>query len=705
VNRLAPLALAGAVLAACAAPKPPSAPPPLAAVAPRYAPPPAAPGIDLAIVKASVDPCTDFYEYACGGWIEKTEMPADQSRWVRSFNVMREQNKAKLHALLDGAAAGKADPQDRYGQGVADLYAGCMDEGAIEKTGLQQLQAAWKAVEAARDPRSLASLLGRLHLETIPLVGGAFPVRTPSFFGIGSTQDSKDSTQVIGGIYQTGLSLPDRDYYTKTDEKSAVIRKDFLAHVAKQLQAAGVAPREAAAQAQAILALETSLAESHWTRVELRDPVRTYNRLDLAGLKKAAPRFDWDGYLGAVGLKGVTAFDVSTPRLIERLETVLAKTPPASWRAYLRWHLLTDAAGVRALPRAMSDEAFWFKAHHFTGEKAQPERWKHCVDLVDGSMGHALGQAFVRRHFPGEAKEKALTLVKGIQATMGGRIAALPWMDDATRAKAQEKLAAIDNKIGYPDVWQSYDGLVIQRDAFYRSATAAAAFELRRQFAKIGKPVDRTEWGMSTPTVNAYYNAQLNEMVFPAGILQPPFYTQGANDAVNYGAAGLVVGHELTHGFDDEGRQFDAKGNLTDWWSKPVGEEFLRRAECVVKQYDAYPVIDEVKLNGRLTLGENLADLGGITLAYAAYQASRAGQLPEAPVGGYSAEQQLFLAHAQAWCAQIRPENARLRAATDPHSSARWRVNGPLSNVPEFAKAFQCKTGQPMVRADRCLVW
>jgi predicted metalloendopeptidase len=577
---------------------------------------------------------------------------------------------------------------------VADLYAACMDEPAIEKSGLAQLQAAWKRVEAAKDPRSLSRVLGRLHADTVP-----------GFFGISSTQDSKDSTLVIGGLYQAGLSLPDRDYYTKQDEKSAAIRKDYLAYVEKQLAAAGMGRKQAAADAKAILALETSLAESHWTRVELRDPVRTYNRLDLPGLKKSAPHFDWDGYLDTVGLKGVTAFDVSTPKMIERLETIVRKSPPQSWRAYLRWHLLTDAAGVRALPKAMSEEAFWFKAHHFTGEKAMPDRWKHCVGLVDASMGQALGQAFVRRHFPGQAKESALGLVRGIQASMGRRIAALAWMDDATRAKANEKLAAVDNKIGYPDVWQRYDGLTVRRDAFYPSATAAAAFELKRQLAKIGKPVDRTEWGMTTPTVNAYYNPQLNEMVFPAGILQPPFYTQGANDAVNYGAIGLVVGHELTHGFDDEGRQYDAKGNLTDWWSKAVGEEFVRRADCVVKQYDAYPVLDDVKLNGQLTLGENLADLGGLNLAYAAYQASRAGKLPEAPVGGYSAEQQLFLAHAQAWCAQIRPENARLRAATDPHSSARWRVNGPLSNVPEFAKAFQCKAGDPMVRADRCVIW
>ncbi len=700
MNRRTPLALAAAaaLVAGCATPKPPPpapAPPPPVAEAPKFAPAPALPGIDPAIVKPAVGACTDFYEYACGGWIEQTRIPDDQSRWVRSFNVMREENKAKLRAILDTAAAGQVDPQDRYGQAVADLYAGCMDEAAIEQGGLGALKAAWKRVDAVRNPKSLAAVLGKLHADSLSGV-----------FGITSTQDAKDSTLVVGYVHQYGvLSLPDRDYYTKQDEKSVAIRKDFLAHVERQLAAAGVPARQAAADAKTVLALETTLAEAHWTRVEMRDPTKLYNRLDLAGLKKAAPRFDWDGYLAAVGLKGVTAFDVTTPKAVAALDGLVKSVKPAGWRAYLRWRLLAEAAGVHALPKALSDEAFWFRARNFSGEKAMPERWKTCVELVDGGLGHALGHAFVRRHFGGDAKQKALSLVKGVQGAMGRSIDGLAWMDAPTKAKAAEKLGTVDNKIAYPDAWQSYDGVVVKRGDFLGSVVSVGAFEVRRQLAKIGKPVDRTEWGMSAPTVNAYYNPQLNEMVFPAGILQPPFYTQGANDAVNYGAIGFVVGHELTHGFDDEGRQFDAKGNLTDWWSKPVGEEFERRAECVVKQYDAYPVIEDVKLNGKLTLGENIADLGGLKLAFSAYQASRAGHLPEAPVAGFTAEQQFFLAAAQVWCTQIRPENARLRAATDPHSSAKWRVNGPLANLPEFAGAFQCKAGDPMVRADRCEIW
>jgi putative endopeptidase len=708
VNRRTSLVLAAALATACATskpPPPPPAPPPPVAEAPRFAPPPAAPGIDPAIVKPAVDPCADFYEYACGGWIERTPIPADQARWVRSFSVMREENKARLRAILDTAAAGQVDPEDRYGQAVADLYAGCMDEAAIERDGLRQLHAAWKRVDQVRDAKSLAATLGRLHLDAVA-IPNPFPARMNALFAIGSIQDSKDSTQVIGAISQFGtLSLPDRDYYTKQDGKSAAIRKDFLGHVARQLTAAGVPAERAAADAKAILALETKLAESHWTRVEARDPSKTYNRLDLAGLKRTAPRFDWDGYLAAVGLQGVTAFDVGTPKLVATIDGLVRSVKPAGWRTYLRWKLLSEAAAAGAVPRALADEAFWFKARNFTGEKEQPARWKTCVDFVDGNLGQALGQAFVRRHFAGDAKRNSQALVRAIQGAMARNLATLAWMDEPTRQKAAEKLGAMDNKIAYPDAWQGYEGLRVTRGDFYASARAAGAYELRRVLAKIGKPVDRTEWGMTTPTVNAYYDPQLNEMVFPAGILQPPFYTQGANDAVNFGAIGFVWGHELTHGFDDEGRKYDARGNLTDWWSRPVGEEFERRAECVVKQYDAYPVVDEVRLDGRLTLGENLADLGGLKLAFAAYQASRAGQRPEAPVAGYTAEQQFFLAAAQVWCTQIRPENARLRAATDPHSSARWRVNGPMSNLPEFAAAFQCRAGDAMVRADRCEVW
>jgi putative endopeptidase len=702
LNRAIPLA---ALALACATAKPPPAAPAVGQ-APGPAAPPAAPGIDLSIIDTAVSPCQDFYAYACGGWLRSTPLPGDQSRWVRSFNVMREENLARLRGVLDAAAAGKVDPEDRYGQQVADLYAGCMDLPAIENNGLAALRAEWRRLDEVNDPRGLAAALGRFHARSYgATLDDRDPERSIPLFGVGSTQDFKDSSKVIGGIAQAGLSLPDRDYYLKQDAKSAAIRKDFLAYVEKQLTAAGEPAAQAASEAKEILSLETAMAAAHWTRVEMRDPNRIYNRIDLSGLEKAAPHFDWKAYLGALGVSGVAAWTSTTPKALAGLDELVRKTPAEAWRAYLRWHLLVDAAALRSLPKAISEQAFWFRARHFSGEKAMPERWKHCVDLTDRLLGEALGQAFVRRFFAGGAKAKALSLVNGIQAAMGSRLDTLPWMDEATRAQAKQKLATVVNKIGYPERWKSYDGLALSRADFLGSAWAALAYEIRRDLDKIGKPLDRTEWGMTTPTVNAYYNPLLNEIVFPAGILQPPFYTQGANDAVNYGAIGLVVGHELTHGYDDEGRQFDARGNLADWWSKPVAAEFERRAQCVVKQYGGYPAIDDLKVNGELTLGENIADLGGLTLSLAAYRASRVGKLGEAPVGGYTADQQFFLAHAQAWCAQVSPENARLRVVNDPHSPPRWRVNGPLSSLPDFARAFHCSAGDPMLKAEGCEIW
>ena len=681
-----------AFLAACATPRAPEAPerpPPSSSAAA-----PASPGIDPSIVDRSVSPCVDFYAYACGGWARRTEIPADKERWVRSFDVMREENRERLHGLLDAAAAGKVDPGDRFGQKVADLYAACMDEDAAERSGLAWLREEWTRLDAVKGGADVAAAVGRMHAR------GAFPL-----FSVRATQDARDSSQVIGNLVQGGLSLPDRDYYVRKDDASEALRQDFLAHVARQFVLAGEPSASAAADASATLAVEASLAESAWTRVEMRDPIRVYNRVDLAGLRRAAPTFDWEGYLAALGATGVSSFNATTPRALARIDELVRTAPPATWRAYLRWHALAQAADLRALPRALSEEAFRFRARHFTGEKSMPVRWKHCVEVTDRLLGEALGQAFARRFFAPNARAKAASLIAGVQGAMQRRISTLGWMDDATRARAQEKLAAMSDKVGYPERWRDYGAVRVRRDAFLASALSASAFEMRRQIGLVGKPVDRGEWRMTAPTVNAYYSPPLNEIVLPAGILQPPFYTHGANDAVNFGAMGLVVGHEMTHGFDDQGRKYDARGNLADWWSPPVGAEFVRRASCVENQYSGYTAVDDVKVDGKLTLGENLADLGGLGLSLAAYRASRAGLPPEPPVAGYSPEQQFFLAHAQAWCAIVRPENARLRAVTDPHSPPRWRVNGPLSNLPEFAEAFRCNVGDPMVRSDRCQVW
>jgi len=701
LNRIAAITLVA--LAACrtatststptSTPTPPLAPaqalPPAPALA---ATPPAAAGIDLASIDPKASPCQDFYAFACGGWIARNEIPADKSRWG-SFGQLEERNAERLRVILEAAAA-RADPGDALTRKVGDYYAACMDEAAIERAGRADLGAGWRKLESVKDARSLAAAVGRLHAEGVQ-----------ALFGLASGQDLKDSTRVVAWVGQGGLSLPDRDYYLKDDARSAEIRRAYQAHLVRMLTLAGLAPVQALREAKAILALETRLAEAAWTGVEMRDPARLYNPMGLAGLAKAAPRFPWKTYLQALGAPGLTAFSATTPRSLARIDELVRKTPAATWRSYLRWKVLEDMASARALPRAFVEERFAFSSKAFTGAKELKPRWRHCVDQTDGFLGEALGQAFVKRHFAGDAKEKALKLVRGIQAAQGENLAALAWMDPATRDKGQEKLGKIDNKIGYPARWRDYSALEVDRSSYTRSGEAAAAFEVRRELAKIGKPVDRGEWLMTPPTVNAYYEPSLNEMAFPAGILQPPFYTQGANDAVNYGAAGFVVGHELTHGFDDEGRKFDARGNLSDWWSPSVGQEFEKRAACLERQFSGYLSVDDVRLDGRLTLGENIADLGGLKLALAAYRASRQGQLPEAPVAGFAPEQQFFVAAAQVWCEKVRPEEARRLALTDSHSPGRWRVNGPLSNLPDFAAAFSCKAGDPMVRAERCEVW
>jgi putative endopeptidase len=687
--------LALALLAALAACKTAGAPKE-GASADKAAPAAETPGLDPSIVDPNVKPCDDFYAYACGGWLAKATIPADKPIWSRSFVEIDERNLKLLRDIAEQDAAGKLDPGDRYPDKVGDYWAACMDESGIEQRGTRDLEREWKRIDTVQDPASLATELAELHRD------GVFPV-----FRITSDQDAKDATQVIGVIAQGGLSLPDRDYYLKDDPKTLAIQQAYRAHLVKMQELAGVPPDRAGKDAEAVLGLEKSLAEAHWTRVEMRDPQRIYNRVDLAGLEQAAPRFPWRRYLDALGHGDLTTFSTTTPRYLARVNELLERTPPETWRAYLRWRLLAGMASQRALPKAFVDERFAFQSKNFTGAKELEARWKHCVRMTEGALGEALGQGYVRRHFGSAGKDKTRQLVSDIEGAMGRDLDGLSWMEPATRQKGREKLSGIVNKVGYPDAWRNYDAMKLDRSSFFDSVLAANAFEVNRDLSKIGKPVDRNEWNMPPPMVNAYYNPSMNEIVFPAGILQPPFYTRGAPDAVNYGAIGMVVGHELTHGFDDEGRQFDAHGNLTEWWTPADAKEFERRAQCVARQFDEYVAVDDVKLNGKLTLGENIADLGGLRLAFAAYQASRAGKGLEAPIAGFTPEQAFFVGYAQSWCTAIRPEYARLRATTDPHSPAQWRVDGPLSNLPEFQKAFSCPAGSKMVRAggSRCEVW
>ncbi len=687
-------------LAACRSAPGPSAGPARAPVPPRAEAGPVQPlpAIDESALDRTAPPCEDFYRFACGGWIAKNEIPPDKPRWSRGFDPLRERNLAELRAILDTEAAGKIDPRDRFADKVANFYASCMDEPGVEGRGLDELRAAWARLDGLTDRAALAGEIARLTA-----AGIAAP------FEVTSDQDAKDATQVIGIVTQGGLSLPDRDYYLSDDPKQAAIRTRYLEHLRRMHALAGVAAADAAARAKTIADFERSLAETHWTRTELRDPRRLYNRVDRAGLEKLAPAFPWARYFEAIGHAELTAVSVTTPRFVERVGKLFAEAPLDTWKTYLEWHLLREMASARALPKAFVDERFAFSSESFTGAKELQPRWKKCVESTDEALGEALGQSYVRLHFGEEGKARTLRLVQELERAMGRDLDALAWMDDATRAKAKEKLARIANKIGFPEKWRDYGSMSIERRSYFRNLLAAGRFEVNRQLAKVGKPLDRTEWLMSPPSVNAYYNPSMNEMVFPAGILQPPFFNRAAPEPVNYGAIGMVVGHELTHGFDDAGRQYDAFGNLTDWWSPSVSKEFEGRAQCVVDQFGGYEALAGVKLNGQLTEGENIADLGGVKLSFAAMQAARQkGTLDGGEtVAGFTPEQQFFLGYAQAWCEKVREPYARMLAATDPHSPPRYRVNGPLANLPEFTKAFSCAPGAAMVRpaTSRCQVW
>ena len=660
-------------------------------------------GVDDAALEKSVDPCTDFYQYACGGWLKATPIPEDRPGWSRGFSVLDERNEAELKKTLEQDAAGKKG--EAYAQKLGDFWLACMDEAAIEKAATKPLEAPFAVVDRLAKEIVVVKDQKASAADVSGVVRDLYKLGITPLFSFYSGQDAADATQVIGQLDQGGLGLPDRDYYVKTDAKSKEIRAQYEEHVGKMLVLAGDKPEEAKERAKRVMAVETELAKSSQTKVERRQPKNIYHRMRLAEIEKLSPTFDWKGFLGAMGVAESAPINVLPPAFVKGLETRLAKTTAADWHAYFRWHVVHSLA--RTLPKAFVDEDFRYRSAAFTGAKTNLPRWKRCVDAADGALGEALAQPFVRDHFGAEGKEKTQSMVVEIERVMQKNLAALSWMDPTTRKKAEEKLAKINNKIGFPDVWRNYDALEITRASYADNVMRSDAFELKRVLSKIGKPLDRKEWYMSPPTVNAYYDANMNEMVFPAGILQPPFFDKLAPMAMNYGAIGLVMGHELTHGFDDEGRQYDGDGNLKEWWSPKVSKDFDQRASCVVKQYDAYVAIDELHVDGKLTLGENIADLGGLKLAYAAYvEATKTTAPPEKPAT-FTPSQEFFLGFAQAWCQNARPQYRRLLTNVDPHSPPQYRVNGPLSNFPAFAEAFQCKAGAKMVRPakDRCEIW
>jgi len=651
---------------------------------------PYVPGLDPSAMDRSADPCVDFYAYACNGWIAANPVPPDASRWD-AFDRLSEANRRVLWGLLAEAArpGARRSPEEKK---VGDYFAACMDEAAVETLGARPLFRDLAAVERLSGPRDLARLVGRLH----PAAGGGL------LFAFGSQQSYEDAEQVVAMAGAGGLGLPDRDLYLADDARSAEVRRAYREHVEKMLRLAGEAPATAGPAAEAVLRLETALARASLSRTERRDPQKIWHRTTAAALQALTPSFAWPDYFAARGLPRVAWLNVDEPAFFRALEELLRGQGLAAWKAYLRWHLLD--ARAPALSRAFVEQDFAFREGALKGTKALAPRWKRCVALVDRDLGEALGKVFVARAFPAEAKQEAEEMVGHVVEAMRERLAALDWMGAETRRAALSKLATLRHKIGYPSRPRDYGRLQVARGDFAGNVERALRFEAARQLRKIGRPVDRGEWGMTAPTVNAYYDASMNDMNFPAGVLLPPLWDLRLDRAPGYGNSGSTVGHELVHAFDDEGRRFDARGNLRDWWTAADAAQFEERARCVADQYAEYPVIDELRINSRMTLGEDLADLAGTTLAWDAWLRATRGQALERR-DGLTPEQRFFVGFAQWACGNTRPEAQRLRVLTDVHSPLRWRVNGVVANLPEFARAFSCAAGAPMVREKPCRVW
>jgi putative endopeptidase len=668
----------------------------LAAEAAGPAPPATAPSRPLAPADFDVaaSPCTDFFEYADGGWLKRNPIPADKGRWG-AFEEVAERNRAILRSILEETSARTDWAKGSIRQKVGDFFAAGMDEGAIEKAGTAPL-APWLAkVEAMKSNTDLPGLLAAFHAR-----------RLPEGFSLYVAQDQKESTRYIPVMAQGGLGLPDRDYYLNDDPKSKELREKYALHVAKMFELLGETPEVAASKSGVVLAFETKLAKASRTRVELRDPEKNYNKRTLAELRKEAPGFDWGAYLSVVGIPEAQDLNVRQPAFFTALAGMAGSEPLDTWKTYLTWHILRSSAPL--LPKRFDEEAFAFYGTTLRGVPKQEERWKRVLVQTDQALGEALGQLYVEKAFSPKSKERMVQLVENLRAALKARIEALPWMGPETKKAAEKKLAAFGVKIGYPDTWRDYSRLEITRASYFGNVLAAHAFETKRNLDKLGKPIDRTEWGMTPPTVNAYYSPTMNEIVFPAGILQPPFFWADADDAVNYGGIGSVIGHEMTHGFDDSGSQYDAEGNLKNWWSADDRKAYEARTALMVKQFEAYHPLPDHAINGKLTLGENIADLGGLKVAYAAL-AKALGTDPAkgAPIDGFTPAQRFFLNWATVWRNNIRDETLRVGLNTDPHSPGKFRVLGPLSNLPEFQAAFGCGAGTPMNRAEaeRPSIW
>ena len=647
--------------------------------------------MDIAAIDTSANPCTDFYAYACGNWRKNNPIPADKTRWGR-FDELGEHNLYSVYALLQQAADHPANPmQVKYG----NYFAACMNVDLANKLGAKPIQPMLAKIGAWNDKAQMARLVGTLEEQD----------GVSLLYGFGSSQDQKDSSKQIPSLGQGGLSLPDRDYYLQTDQRMADLRDKYVAHVTKMFVLLGDTPDQAGTEAKAVLRIETALAQGSTPRVELRDPANRYHIKTLAELQSLSPAYQWNDYFGTIH-QPITSLNVSTPAFFQAMSAQIESAPVADLKSYMRWHVVHSNASL--LSNAFDDENFAFFSQTLQGQKEKAPQWKRCTQMTDRALGEAVGQDWVAKNFTPAAKANMEELVHQLEAALGEDIQSLDWMSPTTKVEAQKKLAAFRDKIGYPEVWRDYSSVTVKRDDRVGNAARVSVFDDRRDLNKIGKPVNEKEWGMTPPTVNAYYSPSMNDINFPAGILQPPFYDFKIDPAVNFGAIGVVIGHEMTHGFDDQGSKYDPQGNVRMWWTAEDKAEFDKRTDCEVKEYGSFEVAPGQNLNGKLTLGENTADNGGLQVSYMALHkelAKLGGDAATKKIDGYTPDQRYFLGYAQVWCENTREETARVRAKTDPHSAGMWRVNGAVQNSAKFANAFSCKQGDAMAPVNACRVW
>ncbi len=660
-------------------------------------PPPVNKSFDVSAMDKTADPCMDFYQYTCGNWVKNNPIPADQVLWAR-FMMLRERDRYLLWQELDAAAK---DPKTPLEKQYGDFYAACMDTAAVEKKGLSPIESSWAEIAHVSDAKQLPALLGNLENQGTP----------DGFFDFGVGQDAKDSSKQIAELYQGGLSLPDRDYYLVDSKRFTTIRAQYIEHVKKMFTLAGDTPEQAAKEAAGVMEIETAMAKASISRTDMRQPEKTYHIYTLVDLQKMTPAFDWGTYFHEVGIGPFDTLNVATPDYFKALDTLLQSESLDSWKSYLRWHVLHGQA--QNLPTAFFDENFDFFGKTLQGQKEPLARWKRCTSATDRALGEAVAQDWVKQNFPPAAKSSMDQLVAALEKALGEDIKTLPWMSDATKTAAEQKLAMIRQKVGYPEKWRDYSSVKVDRNDLIGNMHASAVYERNYNYAKLGKPVDEKEWSMTPPTVNAYYDPSFNDINFPAGILQPPFFDFKADPAVNFGGIGSVIGHEMTHGFDDQGSQYDGKGNLKEWQTPADRAAFNERTDCVAKEYSGFEVAaahgdaPAQNLNGKLGLGENTADNGGLRIAYMALQDTLAaeGKSMDSQIDGYSEAQRYFISFGQLYCQDQTEQSARQHALTDPHSPGKWRVNGSVQNFDAFGKAFGCKQGQPMYPVNSCRVW